>query len=77
MYIFTTADRRVGADAGSASASVKGSPVKRDLEKGLFSFLAGGAPDEDHIPVNRQFRGLRQVHQSTHNYFRLPLKCSV
>ena len=63
MYIFITADRRVGADAGIASASIKGSPVKRDLE-GLFSFLAGGAPDEDHIPVNRQFRGLRQVHQS-------------
>ena len=64
MYIFITVDRRVGADAGIASASIKGSPVKRDLEKGLFSFLAGGAPDEDHIPVNRQFRGLRQVHQS-------------
>ena len=50
-------------NTGSASASVKGSPVKTDLEKGLFSFLAGGAPD-DHILVNRQFRGLRQVHRS-------------
>jgi hypothetical protein len=53
-----TTDRGAEADAGSAPGPAQG---------GLFSFLAGG-PADDHIAINRQYRGLRQIHRSPDIY---------
>ena len=51
-------DRGAEADVKSAPGTAQG---------GLFSFLAG-RPSDDHIPVNQQYRGLRQVHRSPDIY---------